>query len=101
MSAVTGEGLDELRRAAAERVFAERIALADLEPALTRARHRTALARAQAALAGALPHLGSGEPVLVAHQVREATTALDELLGAVDVEEILGRVFAASAWGSS
>src|SRR6185312_10708686 len=53
VSTVTGEGLDELRRAAAERVFADRVALADLEPALTRARHRTALVRARAALADA------------------------------------------------
>ena len=43
VSTVSGLGLARLRRAAAERVFADRIALADLEPALTRARHRTAL----------------------------------------------------------
>jgi tRNA modification GTPase len=95
VSAVTGEGLDALRRAVAERVFADRVALADLEPALTRARHRTALERARGALAGALAQFrGSGDAVLVAHHVREATTALDELVGAVDVEDILDRVFA-------
>jgi tRNA modification GTPase len=32
--------------------------------------------------------------VLVSHHVREATLALDELVGAVDVEEVLGKVFA-------
>jgi tRNA modification GTPase len=100
VSVVTGEGLDALRRAVAERVFADRIALADLEPALTRARHRTALARAREALAGALSQLrGSGDAVLVAHHVREATTALDELVGAVDVEDILDRVFASFCVG--
>ena len=100
VSVVTGEGLDALRRAVAERVFAERIALADLEPALTRARHRTALARAGEALAGALEQFrGSGDAVLVAHHVREATTALDELVGAVDVEDILDRVFASFCVG--
>jgi tRNA modification GTPase len=100
VSAVTGEGLDELRRVVAERVFAERIALADLEPALTRARHRTALERAQGALAGALEQFrGSGEAVLVAHHLREATTALDELVGAVDVEDILGQIFASFCVG--
>jgi tRNA modification GTPase len=31
--------------------------------------------------------------VLVAHHVREATAALDELVGVVDVEEVLDRVF--------
>jgi tRNA modification GTPase len=100
VSAVTGEGLGALRRAVAERVFADRIVLADLEPALTRARHRTALARAREALAGALEQFrGSGDAVLVAHHVREATTALDELVGAVDVEDILDRVFASFCVG--
>jgi tRNA modification GTPase len=100
VSVVTGEGLDALRHAVAERVFADRIALADLEPALTRARHRTALERARGALAGALEQFrGSGDAVLVAHHVREATTALDELVGAVDVEDILDRVFASFCVG--
>jgi tRNA modification GTPase len=102
VSAVSGEGLSELRRAAAERVFADRMALADLEPALTRARHRTALARAREALADALQQCsgpGGGDAVLVAHQVREATTALDELVGAVDIEEVLDRVFASFCVG--
>ena len=95
VSAVTGEGLDALRRAVAARLFGDRIALADLEPALTRARHRTALVRAQAALADARAQLlGAGDAVLVAHHLRDATTALDELVGAVDIEEILDRVFA-------
>jgi tRNA modification GTPase len=105
VSVVTGEGLEEVRRAVAERVFAERIALADLEPALTRARHRTALSRASVALAGAREQLvgagdaGAGVAVLVSHHVREATTALDELVGAVDIEEILDRVFASFCVG--
>ncbi|HET6577297.1 MAG TPA: tRNA uridine-5-carboxymethylaminomethyl(34) synthesis GTPase MnmE [Gemmatimonadales bacterium] len=95
VSAVSGEGLAELRRSVAERVFADRIALADLEPALGHARHRTALARAREALAAALEQLSAApDAVLVSHHVREATTALDELVGAVDVEEVLDRVFA-------
>jgi tRNA modification GTPase len=94
VSSLTGEGLDLLRRAAAERVFSDRINLADLEPALTRERHRVALTRSSAALTAAAPHLGrGGDAVLAAHHVREATDALDELLGAVDIEEVLDRVF--------
>jgi tRNA modification GTPase len=94
VSAVTGEGLGGLRRVAAERVFADGINLADLEPALTRERHRVALTRAQRALASALPHLGrGGDAVLVSHHVREATSALEELLGVVDIEDVLDRVF--------
>lgn len=100
VSAVSGEGLDQLRRSVAERVFADRLALADLEPALTRARHRTALARARESLAGAREQLGGrGDAVLVAHHVREATTALDELVGAVDIEDVLDRVFASFCVG--
>ncbi|MGI9041744.1 MAG: tRNA uridine-5-carboxymethylaminomethyl(34) synthesis GTPase MnmE [Gemmatimonadales bacterium] len=95
VSVVTGEGLGELREAAAARVFADRMSLGDLEPALTRERHRTALLGAQSALADSLSHLGpGGDPVLTAHHLHQATAALDELLGAVDVEEVLDRVFA-------
>jgi tRNA modification GTPase len=95
VSIVTGAGLADLRRAAAERAFADRIALGDLEPALTRERHRTALLRSQAMLAAALPHLAADrDAVLASHHVREATQALDELLGTIDVEEVLGAVFA-------
>jgi tRNA modification GTPase len=95
VSALTGEGLDGVRRAAADRVFGDRIALGDLEPGLGSERHRTALGRARAALSEASEHLGArGDPVLVSHHVREATLALDELVGAVDVEEVLGKVFA-------
>ncbi|HEX2610773.1 MAG TPA: GTPase, partial [Gemmatimonadales bacterium] len=100
VSVITGEGLDSLRRTAAERVFGEQLALGDLEPALTRERHRTALTRAQEALAAALPHLTrEGDVVLAAHHLRNATLALDELLGAVDVEEVLDRVFASFCVG--
>jgi tRNA modification GTPase len=87
--------MDGLRRAAADRVFGDRIALGDLEPSLGSERHRTALERARTALAEAAEQLApAGDPVLVSHHVREATIALDELLGVVDVEEVLGRVFA-------
>jgi tRNA modification GTPase len=92
VSTVTGQGLAELRRSAAERVFADRIDLADLEPALGRSRHRTALTRAREGLSAALEQLPN-DPVLTAHHLREATAALDELIGAVDVEEVLGKVF--------
>jgi tRNA modification GTPase len=95
VSSVTGEGIDDLRRAVAERMFGDRIALGDLEPTLGSERHREALARAAAALEDATEHLvPGGEAVLVSHHVREATLALDELVGVMDVEEVLGKVFA-------
>jgi tRNA modification GTPase len=95
VSSVTGEGIDALRRAAAERMFGDRIALGDLEPTLGSERHKEALARAADALADAARYLvPGGDAVLVSHHVREATLALDELVGIVDVEEVLGKVFA-------
>lgn len=100
VSALTGDGLDRLRQAVAERLFAGGVALADLEPALTRERHRVALARAAAALTGARPELApGGDPVLAAHHVQEAVRALDSLIGVVDVEEVLDRVFASFCVG--
>ncbi|HWB40392.1 MAG TPA: tRNA modification GTPase, partial [Gemmatimonadales bacterium] len=95
VSTVTGEGIGELRRAVADRVFGDRIALGDLEPGMSSDRHRTALLRASSALGDATVHLvPGGDPVLVSHHVRQATLALDELVGAVDIEEVLGKVFA-------
>lgn len=100
VSAVTGMGLAELRQHVAERLFRERVALADLEPALTRERHRVALSRARDALADARPHLDAGgDVVLAAHHLRAATLALDELVGAVDIEEVLGRIFSSFCVG--
>jgi tRNA modification GTPase len=95
VSAVTGEGIDQLRREAGERLFGARLPLADLEPALTRGRHREALTRARQALAEVRPHLKpGGDAVLAAHHVKSATHALDVLVGTVDIEEILDRLFA-------
>jgi tRNA modification GTPase len=100
VSVVTGAGLDALRARVAARLFDGRVSLADLEPGLTRERHRVALQRARDALAGAAPHLSrGGDPVLAAHHVREAAGALDELLGAIDVDEVLARVFASFCVG--
>jgi len=95
VSSVTGQGLDQLRRIAGERLFGARLPLADLEPALTRGRHRDALGKAQSALAEAREQLEhGGDAVLVAHHVRQATRALDELVGVVDIDDVLDRLFA-------
>ncbi len=93
-SAHTGEGLDDLKAAVVRLAFGKRAALPDLEPALTRERHRIALERAQAALQAALPQLTEHhEPVLAAHHLRDAARALEALIGVVDVDEVLDRVF--------
>lgn len=100
VSVVTGEGLDQLRAQVAERLFGAQVRLADLEPGLTRERHRVALAQAVDELRAARPFLGrDGDATLASHHVRRAILALDELIGAVDVEEVLGRVFASFCVG--
>jgi tRNA modification GTPase len=94
VSALTGEGLEQLRQSIATRLFADGIALADLEPALTRERHRVALSDAASALALAAPQFGpQGDTILAAHHVQQAVHALDALIGAVDIEEVLDRLF--------
>ncbi len=94
VSALTGEGVAELKRAIVERLFQSGAGFADLEPALTRERHRVALTTARDALAAAATQLApGGEAVLAAHHVQEAVRALDALVGGVDVEEVLDRVF--------
>ena len=100
VSAVTGQGLAELKRAIVERLFQSGAGFADLEPALTRERHRVALSTARDALAATATQLGPrGEAVLAAHHVQEAVRALDGLVGVVDVEEVLDRVFASFCVG--
>jgi tRNA modification GTPase len=100
VSVVTGEGLDLVRRRTAAKVFGERIPLADLEPMLTRERHRERLTQASSALDLARVECNPvGDPVLVSHHVREATGHLDELIGTVDIEAVLDRVFASFCIG--
>jgi tRNA modification GTPase len=100
VSVVTGQGLDRLKEETARIAFSEQWQLTDLEPVLTRERHREALRRSQEALSEARPLLtGDREVVLAAHHVREAVRALDELIGAVDIEDVLDRVFASFCIG--
>ncbi len=95
VSAVTGDGLDQLRTAIVARLYGDGIIPADLDGLLVNERHRVALARAADALARAAAHLEPcGDTVLAAHEVQVAVAALDALVGAVDVEEVLGAVFA-------
>ncbi len=60
VSVVTGEGLAELRRKLAEVAFGRLVALGDVEPVVTRARHRGALERALAEVEAFHSARGSG-----------------------------------------
>ena len=94
VSALSGLGLDRLREQMREILFADGATYGDLTPMLTRERHRIALARARDSLELAKPELsGQGDSVLAAHHVRNAVDGLDELIGVVHPDEVLGRVF--------
>ena len=65
-------------------------------PALTRVRQRVAVERARSELGAFIAHWQQDSlPASVAAvHIRQAVAALDELIGAVDVDEVLDRVFA-------
>ncbi|MCX8256456.1 MAG: tRNA uridine-5-carboxymethylaminomethyl(34) synthesis GTPase MnmE, partial [Beijerinckiaceae bacterium] len=91
LSTLTGQNLDVLvGRLAA---FAQNLAAPAGAGLIARARHRDAFAAALAALDHATA--SPAPPIeIVAEHLRAARFALDRLIGAVDVEDILGDVFA-------
>ena len=95
MSALTGEGLDTLRRRLAEVAFGELLRLGDVEPVVTRARHRVALERALGEMEAFQFARAQGvDAVAAATHLRAGVGALDELIGAVTPDDVLERVFA-------
>ena len=96
VSTVTGRGIKELLEAVTGAVRLGVVPVDDGAPMINRARHRMALETAHAELelfrvewlSDALP-----APIAALH-VRVAIHALDELIGAVDVEEVFAQVFA-------
>ena len=100
VSVVTGNGLAELRRRLAEVAFGRLVALGDVEPVVTRARHRAALERAVLELDSFWGARESGvDAAAAATHLRAAVLALDDLIGAVTPEDVLDRVFAAFCVG--
>jgi tRNA modification GTPase len=96
VSAVTGEGLDELRRRVAARAFGG--GGDALEATLLRARHRDALERAAAELEATAPLL-ERDALLASHHLRTATECLEELIGSVTADDVLDRIFASFCVG--
>jgi len=101
VSAETGDGLRELSAAIANCLEAAHGALSIDAPLITRERQRTDLERARAEMraftdaweARSLP------AVVAAVHLREATRHLEELIGTVDVEDVLDRVFSSFCVG--
>jgi len=100
VSVVTGQGLAELRRKLAEVAFGRLVALGDVEPVVTRARHRGALERALTEVEAFHSARGSGvDAAAAATHLRAAVGALDDLIGVVTPDDVLDRVFASFCVG--
>jgi tRNA modification GTPase len=95
VSAHDGTGLELLRAAVREAVADTHPVPAEEQPLVTRARHAAALAHARdevAAFASAWAAEALPAPVAATH-LRAAITALEDLTGAIDIEDVLERVF--------
>ena len=100
VSAVTGEGLADLRRKLAEVAYGRLLALGDVEPVVTRARHREALQRALAEVeAFQIARHGGVDAAAAATHLRAAVGALDDLIGVVTPDDVLDRLFASFCVG--
>ena len=93
ISCLTGEGIDHLVDQIVTKVRGDRPADAPMLAAIN-ARHQGCLQRAQSRLCETAEKLRTGvDPELIAVPLREALDAVGEVIGAADVEEILGQIF--------
>jgi tRNA modification GTPase len=96
VSARTGDGLADLVRRIVEILDSERSPISASNPVLTRERHRVALTRAREEIAAfvqiRLDAMGLPATVAAVH-LHSARGYLEELVGALDIEEVLDRVF--------
>lgn len=97
VSGKTGEGVSELM-ARIGKVLQERVGSAG---ALVRERHRIAVTSAIAALAESRAEVvrDDSRVELAAEHLRQAVRALDALVGRVDVDDLLGEIFASFCIG--
>jgi len=94
VSAHTGQGLAALRHALASTAFGQLARGGDVEPVVTRARHRAALARALEELdAFSAARRAGVDAAAAATHLRAATGALDDLIGVVAPDDVLDAVF--------
>jgi tRNA modification GTPase len=94
VSTVTGVGLDTVKRKLAEAAFGSLARLGDVEPIVTRERHRAALAAALRELEEFRAARGRGvDAAATATHLVAAVGALDDLIGVVTPDDVLDRVF--------
>lgn len=95
VSALTGQGLDQLRQLLPELVYSAVVSISPEVPVLTRRRHADGLRTARTEIEAFRRGLAEGLPPEVAStHLRPAETALEELLGVISVEDVLDAVFA-------
>jgi tRNA modification GTPase len=97
ISVVSGSGIDKLVRDVT-RILRKRSAKIGV---VTRERHRLALRKAIGELEGAQQKikLSSANLELIAEDIRTSITALDSLIGRVDVESVLDEIFSSFCLG--
>lgn len=94
ISALTGEGIDELRQTLFREAMSESRGYGDSGITVTNARHFHALVRAKESLNLALKSLTAGASgEFVAVDLRAALDALGEITGAVTTDDILNDIF--------
>jgi len=91
ISVVTGQGLDWLL----DEITARLSAMTARDGVTIRHRHAQSMQQAEAALTDAIDKICQGHYIaeLVAADIRTVMTALDSLIGVVDVEDVLGDIF--------
>jgi tRNA modification GTPase len=97
ISGLTGQGIEEL----VSSVAAELSGRAALVGVAMRQRHREAMVRARAGLVAAIELLPEADERgdLIAEEMRNAVSAIDMLVGRVDVEDVLGEIFSSFCIG--
>lgn len=94
LSAHTGEGMPRLRGALLRLAFGGLLDETDEAPLLTHARHTRAVGRARSEVEEFLQALDGHLPMeFAAVHLRAAAGALEDLVGVIDTEDLLDRVF--------
>lgn len=94
VSAATGAGLPALRDSLLRKAFGGIRGEPEEAPLVTRARHTRALHAARDEVAAFLAAMDDGVPMeFAATHLRAAAGSLEDLIGIVDVEDVLDRVF--------
>ena len=97
VSGLTGQGVDML----VERITSQLSEMSSSAGLATRARHREAMTKARKSLKNAMELVGEGSEFydVGAEEVRISIRALDQLVGRIDVENVLDEIFSSFCLG--